>query len=45
MGTTQPIKEKEELHLFLDYYKTKQPSPRNYALIVVGLSSVPLVSV
>ena len=44
MGTTQPIKEKEELHLFLDYYKTKQPSPRNYALIVVGLNTALRIS-
>ena len=44
MGTTQPIKEKEELHLFLDYYKTKQPSARNYALIVVGLNTALRIS-
>ncbi len=34
MGTTQPIREKNDLKQFLDYYKTVQPNPRNYALAV-----------
>ncbi len=33
MGTTQPIREKNDLKQFLDYYKTVQPNPRNYALL------------
>ena len=44
MGTTQPIREKEDLHLFLDYYKTEHPSPRNYALIILGLNTALRIS-
>lgn len=44
MGTTQPIREKDELHLFLDYYKTEKPCPRNYALITLGLNTALRIS-
>lgn len=37
MGTTQPIKNKNELRQFLEYYEKVQPSARNYALITLGL--------
>ena len=37
MGTTQPIRDKDELRQFMEYYQTKKPNPRNYALLVMGL--------
>lgn len=37
MGTSQPIREKESLELFMNYYKTEQPNPRNAALIDFGI--------
>ncbi len=36
MGTTQPIREKEKLRLFLQYYQTELPSERNLALLAIG---------
>lgn len=36
MGTTQPIREKEKLKLFLEYYQTEVPSERNLALLSLG---------
>ena len=44
MGTTQPIRAKEDLQLFLDYYKSTKPSPRNYALITFGLNTALRIS-
>ena len=37
MGTTQPIRKKEDVRAFLDYYRVEVPSERNYALIILGL--------
>lgn len=37
MGTTQPIREKDDLKKFLDYYQHYRPNARNYALIIFGL--------
>lgn len=39
MSVTYPIKDKEALHSFRDYYKDTQPNPRNYSLIVMGLNT------
>lgn len=39
MSTTCPIKDKQALALFRDYYKTIRPNPRNYTLIVMGLNT------
>lgn len=39
MGTTTPIKNKEKLEKFRNYYKDIEYKPRNYALIVLGLNS------
>lgn len=39
MSTTQPIRDKETLCNFKNYYLTDQPNPRNYTLIVVGLNT------
>ena len=39
MSETYPIKDKEALHSFRDYYKDTRPNPRNYSLIVTGLNT------
>ncbi len=39
MSETYPIKDRETLHFFRDYYKDIQPNPRNYSLIVTGLNT------
>ena len=39
MSETYPIKDKEALHSFRDYYKDANPNPRNYSLIVTGLNT------
>lgn len=44
MGTTQPIRDKQELNAFMEYYHTSQPSARNYALIVFGLHTALRIS-
>lgn len=44
MGTTQPIRAKDDLQLFLDYYRNEKPSPRNYALIIFGLNTALRIS-
>ena len=44
MGTTQPIREKEELRKFMEYYQNVHPAARNYALIVFGLHTALRIS-
>lgn len=44
MGTTQPIREKDALEHFMNYYLTIQPVPRNYALITLGLHTALRIS-
>ena len=44
MGTTQPIRSKDELKLFLEYYRNTQPSKRNFALISLGLHTALRIS-
>lgn len=44
MGTTQPIRKKNDLKHFLNYYQTVQPNPRNYALLALGLHTALRVS-
>ncbi len=44
MGTTQPIREKEELRKFLDYYQNLHPNLRNYALVTFGLHTALRIS-
>lgn len=39
MSETYPIKDRETLNSFRDYYKDIQPNPRNYSLIVTGLNT------
>lgn len=39
MGTTQPIKSIRELDALKDYYLTKKPNYRNYALICTGVNT------
>lgn len=44
MGTTQPIRNMEELRLFKDYYRYEKPNARNYMLIIIGLNSALRIS-
>lgn len=44
MGTTQPIREKEQLRIFMNYYKDVQPHPRNQAMIMLGLHTALRIS-
>lgn len=44
MGTTQPIREKEQLKEFTEYYQIQDPSFRNQALIVLGLNTALRIS-
>lgn len=44
MGTTEPIRNKEDLRKFAAYYQTQQPSPRNLALTVLGLHTALRIS-
>lgn len=44
MGTTEPIREKDELQKFMNYYKNEKPSARNYALTVLGLRTALRIS-
>lgn len=39
MSTTQPIRDKEMLQSFKNYYLVEAPHPRNYVLIVLGLNT------
>lgn len=44
MGTTQPIREKDDLKRFLDYYQNRHPNIRNYALVTFGLHTALRIS-
>lgn len=44
MGTTQPIRDKNELFAFRSYYREVKPHARNYALIVLGLNTALRIS-
>lgn len=44
MGTTQPIRKKEDLRKFLNYYQSAHPNLRNYTLIVFGLNTALRIS-
>lgn len=39
MGTTQPIKDMNDLDALKNYYLTKKPNLRNYALISTGINT------
>lgn len=39
MSTTQPIRDKDMLQAFKNYYLYQSPHPRNYALIIIGLNT------
>ena len=39
MSTTQPIRSKQLLHDFKEYFLTKQPNSRNYTLVLIGLNT------
>ncbi|MCI6244236.1 MAG: tyrosine-type recombinase/integrase [Agathobacter sp.] len=44
MGTTQPIRGRQELQNFSTYYKDEKPNLRNYALVVLGLNTALRIS-
>ena len=44
MAKTEPIRSKEDLKKFMNYYKKERPSKRNYALIVLGLHTALRIS-
>lgn len=44
MSTTQPIRNKEQLEVFKNYYQTEKPSGRNHMLIIMGLNSALRIS-
>lgn len=44
MSTTQPIKDRDTLEKFRNYYKDTEYKPRNYAMIVLGLNSALRIS-
>ena len=44
MSTTQPIRDKEALGKFKNFYKIQKPNPRNYAIIVLGLNTALRIS-
>lgn len=44
MSTTQPIRNKEELKNFMEYYQKTAPNPRNYAMVVLGLHTALRIS-
>ena len=44
MGTTQPIRDRQELQNFSSYYKDEKPNLRNYALVVLGLNTALRIS-
>lgn len=39
MSITYPIKNKQALNQFKDYYKKIKPNPRNYTMIIMGLNT------
>ena len=44
MGTTQPIRDRQELQNFSTYYKDEKPNLRNYALVVLGRNTALRIS-
>lgn len=39
MSKTQPIRHRQQLAEFKEYYLSEHPNPRNYALIILGLNT------
>ena len=39
MSTTEPIRDKQKLQEFKNYYLNEKPSLRNYTLIIIGLNT------
>lgn len=44
MGTTQPIRNPDELSRFVAYYAVTEPNPRNHLLILTGLHTALRIS-
>ncbi|MDE5699232.1 MAG: tyrosine-type recombinase/integrase [Lachnospiraceae bacterium] len=44
MSTTEPIRDKQKLQNFKNYYQNNKPNMRNYAIIIVGLNTALRIS-
>lgn len=44
MSTTQPIRNKQKLQNFKNYYRDVKPDIRNYTIIIVGLNTALRIS-
>lgn len=44
MSTTQPIRNYEDLEIFVDYYRLDEPNVRNYAMIQLALNTALRIS-
>ncbi len=44
MSTTEPIRDKQKLQEFKNYYLNEKPSLRNYTLIIIGLNTALRIS-
>ena len=44
MSTTQPIRDRQQLETFKNYYQMTKPNERNYMLIIMGLNSALRIS-
>lgn len=44
MSTTEPIRDKQKLLDFKNYYRNEKPNPRNYTIIIIGLNTALRIS-
>lgn len=44
MGTSQPIRDREQVFKMRDFYRSIEPNPRNYTLVVMGLNTALRIS-
>ncbi len=44
MSTTQPIRDRNTLQNFKDYYQSTEQNIRNYAIIILGLNTALRIS-
>lgn len=44
MSTTEPIRDKQKLQSFKNYYQNEKPNTRNYTIIIIGLNTALRIS-
>ena len=44
MSTTEPIRDKQKLQNFKNYYQNEKPNMRNYTMIIIGLNTALRIS-